>query len=563
MYHSFSYDSGPGGGCVSAYMSLTCDDGGNLWISGGCDSATCDSCLAVTDYTAFTGGTYFCDNTTYYLDEDLDGTVDGQDSLPTPSCYWDECTDNGGYGYGYGYGDGYGGGSWGGSQYGGGGGSWGGSQYGGYGGGYGGFDDDDGCPTPAPTTTQAPTTPFPTPLPTPVPTPVPTSVPTSVPTPVPTVVPTPTPTLVTCMNDMMDEAETDVDCGGGSCPRCKLGSGCVVDTDCFADLCINSMCVYHPSALPTPVPTPVPTSIPTPKPTHIPTPKPTRVPRPAPTLKPTSVPNPAPTFQPTFKPTSAPTMAALNPTPAPTTCYAGCDLTRPRSILTGSCLDNCNEATFASGTDAYNSIVVGVCFNTTYNGDFNPFSYFPCPAQAVVSTEIGLGGLACSDYGTAEEAVIIASVAASVDGVETDDIGGTTCSDGSRRKLRSAGAIISMDITVTSGTSDDDMSAGDMASSITTSLATVASSGALESTIATTAASSGSDAMATISVAAVTTTVAVSRTSMPSAAPSPFPTSAATADLGLGELSTATMGASSTMRLIAALISVAAVLCIL
>jgi hypothetical protein len=31
----------------------------------------------------------------------------------------------------------------------------------------------------------------------------------------------------------------------------------------------------------------------------------------------------------------------------------------------------------------------------------------------------------------------------------------------------------------------------------------------------------------------------------------------------LGELSTATMGASSTMRLIAALISVAAVLCIL
>ena len=101
--YSYSYDD-----CVSAYTSLTCD-GGRLMLSGGCDDSTCDNCGATFDFTADTGGMYYCDDTTYFIDQDLDGTADGSAPLPVPSCYWDSCGDDDeGYdddAYAYYYGD--------------------------------------------------------------------------------------------------------------------------------------------------------------------------------------------------------------------------------------------------------------------------------------------------------------------------------------------------------------------------------------------------------------------------------------------------------------------------
>jgi hypothetical protein len=55
--------------------------------------------------------------------------------------------------------------------------------------------------------------------------------------------------------------ETDVDCGGGQCPRCDTGLTCIVDSDCLSDECLN----FHQIGIcnsphPTPVPTVKPTS---------------------------------------------------------------------------------------------------------------------------------------------------------------------------------------------------------------------------------------------------------------------------------------------------------------
>ena len=64
-------------------------------ISGGCDNDTCADCpMMAFDYTEYTGGQYYCDDTFYYLDENLDGTPEGWAELPSPSCYWDSCDDD-------------------------------------------------------------------------------------------------------------------------------------------------------------------------------------------------------------------------------------------------------------------------------------------------------------------------------------------------------------------------------------------------------------------------------------------------------------------------------------
>ena len=39
-----------------------------------------------------------------------------------------------------------------------------------------------------------------------------------------------------CVNAMQDGLETDSDCGGGSCPACKAGEGCLLDSDCTGQL---------------------------------------------------------------------------------------------------------------------------------------------------------------------------------------------------------------------------------------------------------------------------------------------------------------------------------------
>ncbi len=40
-----------------------------------------------------------------------------------------------------------------------------------------------------------------------------------------------------CADFRKDGAETDVDCGGGTCPTCPLGQACRVDTDCTSNAC--------------------------------------------------------------------------------------------------------------------------------------------------------------------------------------------------------------------------------------------------------------------------------------------------------------------------------------
>ena len=80
--------------CVSAYSSLTCEDG-SLMLSVGCDDDGCSNCTMTADYTEYSGGVYYCDNTYYYYDSDLDGTPEGFAELPSPSCYWVSCDDDG------------------------------------------------------------------------------------------------------------------------------------------------------------------------------------------------------------------------------------------------------------------------------------------------------------------------------------------------------------------------------------------------------------------------------------------------------------------------------------
>ena len=46
-----------------------------------------------------------------------------------------------------------------------------------------------------------------------------------------------------CRNTKFDGNETDIDCGGGTCPKCALGKACLIDGDC-ADgaTCTNKVC---------------------------------------------------------------------------------------------------------------------------------------------------------------------------------------------------------------------------------------------------------------------------------------------------------------------------------
>ncbi len=45
-------------------------------------------------------------------------------------------------------------------------------------------------------------------------------------------------TAFPCDNGMKDEAETDVDCGGGTCRKCSGGRTCADATDCFSGMCV-------------------------------------------------------------------------------------------------------------------------------------------------------------------------------------------------------------------------------------------------------------------------------------------------------------------------------------
>ena len=46
-----------------------------------------------------------------------------------------------------------------------------------------------------------------------------------------------------CSDKRKNGGETDLDCGGGSCPTCPVGRTCGVNADCSSDLCIGETCV--------------------------------------------------------------------------------------------------------------------------------------------------------------------------------------------------------------------------------------------------------------------------------------------------------------------------------
>jgi hypothetical protein len=54
--------------------------------------------------------------------------------------------------------------------------------------------------------------------------------------------PPPPPPPDTCTNGVKDSGETDVDCGGGTCPRCQGGQTCTSRNDCHTALCTGGTC---------------------------------------------------------------------------------------------------------------------------------------------------------------------------------------------------------------------------------------------------------------------------------------------------------------------------------
>src|SRR4051812_25720593 len=50
----------------------------------------------------------------------------------------------------------------------------------------------------------------------------------------------------TCADGILSDPETDIDCGGDSCPPCALGQHCQNDADCSANRCKEGVCVPAP-----------------------------------------------------------------------------------------------------------------------------------------------------------------------------------------------------------------------------------------------------------------------------------------------------------------------------
>jgi hypothetical protein len=45
-----------------------------------------------------------------------------------------------------------------------------------------------------------------------------------------------------CQDGIRDGAETDIDCGGGTCAPCAIGKGCFVGKDCTSGICTANVC---------------------------------------------------------------------------------------------------------------------------------------------------------------------------------------------------------------------------------------------------------------------------------------------------------------------------------
>ncbi len=55
-------------------------------------------------------------------------------------------------------------------------------------------------------------------------------------------IPKPVQPNASCYDGNKNSPETDVDCGGGNCPRCANGKTCLLDTDCTSNYCKNNIC---------------------------------------------------------------------------------------------------------------------------------------------------------------------------------------------------------------------------------------------------------------------------------------------------------------------------------
>ena len=99
----------------------------------------------------------------------------------------------------------------------------------------------------------------------------------------PTIAPTQAPTASSCTDNVKNGDETDVDCGGDSCPGCATGEVCAVSGDCGSENCDTGVCGLRVTDAPTKAPTDAPTDAPTNAPTDAPTKASTDAPTGAPT----------------------------------------------------------------------------------------------------------------------------------------------------------------------------------------------------------------------------------------------------------------------------------------
>ena len=51
-----------------------------------------------------------------------------------------------------------------------------------------------------------------------------------------------------CYDNIINQDETDIDCGGKICDACSLGKTCFRNDDCFEGFCINNSCAFEAAA---------------------------------------------------------------------------------------------------------------------------------------------------------------------------------------------------------------------------------------------------------------------------------------------------------------------------
>jgi len=229
----------------------------------------------------------------------------------------------------------------------------------------------------------------------------------------------------------------------------------------------------------------------------------------------------------------------------------------------GTCyLGTCDCGSNPFGDDIYSA--TGLCDSTAAPVAAPTSS--PTMAPITVTASVALGGVACADFGADEQAVLITALAASLDGVEEEDMDiddETGCTDtrrrlstadSGRRRAQSSSASIDVDITTSPSSSGSD-DASSHADAIQSSLTAAVSSGTLSDNIATAAAASSSTTMASVTATSVSVAVNIDPSAMPTAAPTKVPTPEE-GDV-VAKKSANTAGADTTMIIILVVVLVA------